>query len=253
MAAERASRRSSAPRAGSPPIAAVLGRGELGTSLLYVFPLFLVYDVGVLFTSSLNGVDFVSRHLYALVGRDRSSYLLLHLGLAVCFGGAVVWARRRPRGGRTRFVPMLLESAIYALTLGSLILFVMTRLLGIDPALSVGPSLSIGSLARDTVLSLGAGVHEELVFRLGLLSGGAAVQRALGVRHGVAMATAFVVSSVLFSVAHHVGPAGDPWALGVFTYRLLAGLAFAAIYYWRSLAHAVYAHALYDVYVLVLR
>jgi membrane protease YdiL (CAAX protease family) len=37
----------------------------------------------------------------------------------------------------------------------------------------------------------------------------------------------------------------------VFTFRLLAGVAFALIFYYRSLAHAVYAHALYDVWVLV--
>ena len=34
---------------------------------------------------------------------------------------------------------------------------------------------------------------------------------------------------------------------------MLAGVAFGLIFYFRSLAHAVYAHFLYDVYVMVLR
>ena len=53
--------------------------------------------------------------------------------------------------------------------------------------------------------------------------------------------------------AHHVGPYGDPFARGVFTYRALAGVVFGLVFYYRSLAHAVYTHFLYDFYVLVVR
>ena len=62
-----------------------------------------------------------------------------------------------------------------------------------------------------------------------------------------------VCVALLFSGAHHVGPLGDPFTLPVFTYRVLAGVIFGLIFYYRSLAHAVYTHFLYDVYVLVLR
>ena len=40
---------------------------------------------------------------------------------------------------------------------------------------------------------------------------------------------------------------------GTFVFRTIAGAAFALICWYRSLAHAVYAHVLYDVYVLVIR
>jgi hypothetical protein len=66
------------------------------------------------------------------------------------------------------FLPMLLESAVYALTLGTLIVFVMTRLLGIEPRLAIAGGSNL-------LMSMGAGVYEELVFRLGALSGGAAL------------------------------------------------------------------------------
>jgi hypothetical protein len=238
-------RRSVGPR-GEPRLAAVLGRGDLAASLIFVFPLFLVYEVGVAFSPVMNGADFVSRNLMALVGHDRVQYLAVHGALALAFLG-VVWAVRRrrviPRGS---FSPMLLESAIYALTLGTFILFVMHRILGIEPGLSMGPLTSV-------LMSIGAGVHEELVFRLGLCAGGAALLRLLGARHAVALGVAFAVSSVLFSAAHHLGAHGEPWEVEVFVYRILAGVLFAAIFYWRSLAHAVYTHALYDIYVLVIR
>src|SRR6185295_12306254 len=102
------------------------------------------------------------------------------------------------------------------------------------------------------LMSIGAGVHEELVFRLGLCAGGAALLRLAGVRHWLAMALAFLLSSAAFSAVHHLGALGDPWSFGVFTYRMLAGLIFCSLFYFRSLATAVYAHALYDIYVMVI-
>jgi hypothetical protein len=227
--------------------APVLGYGDVGTSLLFIFPLFLLYGVGVLFSPGMNGVDFVSRNLFAAVGHDRSVYLLIHVGLALVFLVALGYMRSKKIFDPKKFLPMILEAGIYALTLGTLIIFVMQRILHIDPKLATG-----GGLGTSIVLSLGAGVYEELVFRLGLFSGGAALAKVLGARTSVALVLAALVSSVVFSAAHHIGAAGDPFTIGVFVYRSLAGLIFAAIYWFRSLGHAVYAHALYDIYVMVL-
>jgi hypothetical protein len=235
-----------ATRAGGPPLSAVLGHGDLGASLLAIFPLFLIYEIGVLFTPTMNGVDFVSRNVFALVGHSKTNYLLVHAGLAVLFLVAVAVMRRHRLAERRNVLTMLLESGIYALTLGTLIIFVMHRVLGIEPRLSVGP-------ATNLIISVGAGVHEELVFRLGALAGGAALLRLFGVRHLAAMVVAFVASSLLFSAAHHIGAAGEPFTLDAFIYRALAGVLFGIIFYYRSLAHAVYTHAFYDVYVLILR
>jgi hypothetical protein len=43
------------------------------------------------------------------------------------------------------------------------------------------------------------------------------------------------------------------WDDRAFAFRALAGVAFALICWYRSLAHAVWAHALYDVYVALIR
>jgi membrane protease YdiL (CAAX protease family) len=81
----------------------------------------------------------------------------------------------------------------------------------------------------------------------------ALLHRVLRVPRVLAVVVAFVVSSVLFSLAHHVGPYGEPLDLGALTYRFLAGLVFASLFYFRSFAIAVYTHALYDIYVMILR
>jgi hypothetical protein len=58
---------------------------------------------------------------------------------------------------------------------------------------------------------------------------------------------------VVFSLVHYLPPYGDPFAFGSFTFRLLAGIIFATLYKLRGFAVAVYTHAFYDIFVLVVR
>jgi len=222
--------------------------GDLPTSLLFIFPLYLVYEMGVVFSpNSLNGVDFVTEWVYMALGYDRMLYFWVHAGLAAVFVGVLLYMRRTRTFSISSWLPLVLESAIYALTLGTAILLVM------DKALGFWLATALSDLGQSVIVSFGAGVHEELIFRLGLLGGGTAVLLRAGVPNWLAFVLALVVSSAVFSLAHHLGPTGDPWEMFRFIYRLLAGLAFGLIFYFRSLAHAVYAHAFYDVYVFVLR
>jgi membrane protease YdiL (CAAX protease family) len=225
------------------------GRGDLPASLVLIFPLWLAYAIGILFSNSVNGVDFVSRHVWDACGGDRLRYLAVHAAIAA---GFFYWLRRSRRD-RTLTVhiaaPVLLEAGIYAVTLATAIQVVMNHVLGPIGVLSIPASL--GPTGDRLVASLGAGVHEELVFRLGLCGGGTWLLQRAGVAPRIAIVVAILASSILFSLAHHLGPHGEPWMREVFTFRLLAGVAFALIFYYRSLAHAVYAHALYDIWVLV--
>ncbi|MCA9638481.1 MAG: CPBP family intramembrane metalloprotease, partial [Myxococcales bacterium] len=61
-----------------------------------------------------------------------------------------------------------------------------------------------------------------------------------------------VISSLVFSLAHHVGPAAEAFTFDAFVYRTLAGVFFAIVYQLRGFAVAAWTHALYDVYVLSL-
>lgn len=225
----------------------VLGYGDLGTSLLFIFPLFIAYEIGVAFTPAGNGVDFVTEWVYVAVGHDRGNYIIFNLVLAGLFIALILYLRTQHNLQVRSFLPMLFLSGIYALTLGTFILFVMDKLLGFDGLMQIG---ELGPGAK-LIISLGAGVHEELIFRLGLLAGGAYVIRALGLRHNWAVFIALAISALVFSAAHHIGPAGEPFSLVVFTYRALAGTVFGVVFYFQSLAHAVYTHFLYDAYVLV--
>jgi membrane protease YdiL (CAAX protease family) len=209
----------------------------------------------------LNGADFLTVLLFRKLGLTTTAYLAYTAAVTVLFAIAVGMLRRRQRFDYGVIAPVFIESAIYALTMGSLIVLVMTKVFGISPQLAVGGGGGGGSgmiasqgIVTRAVMSIGAGVYEETVFRLLLLGGVAwALERGLGLARWVAVGVAFVVSSLLFSAMHHIPPYGDPLHLGVFTFRFLAGLCFAALFWFRGFAVAVYAHALYDLYVLLVR
>jgi hypothetical protein len=220
--------------------AGVTGRGDLGASLVLIFPLLLVYEIGALFAGQVNGADLVTRAVFAAAG-SRTAYLAIYTAIAA---GFLIWIRHTRRGdtlGLALAGPVLLEAALYALSLGALVSLIVDRMLG------------LGLTAASVISAIGAGVHEELVFRLALIAGLIALVRGLGRRPGgpiggrLTVALAIAVSALVFAAAHHVGRLGEPWTAHAFAFRAVAGAVFGAIFWFRSLAHAVYAHVLYDV------
>jgi hypothetical protein len=226
---------------------------NLLTNLILIFPLLIIYQLGVLLTyPMLNGADFVSGILFGQLRFTQPQYLFFVLLVTLGFLATVVLLRRRQPFQTRIVVPIVLESTIYALTMGSLIVLVMTKVFGISPRLAAAVEQQ-GVLAR-VVMSLGAGVYEELVFRLGLLGGLFYLgDRVFRWGKWPSLAIALLLSAVAFSAAHHVPPYGDPLRLDVFTFRALAGVFFGLLFWFRGLAVAVYTHALYDVYVLLIR
>jgi membrane protease YdiL (CAAX protease family) len=229
------------------------GHGDLEASLVLVFPLLLAYAIGVLFTGRVNGADVGTRVLYTLCG-GRTAYLLVYAAVALLF---LLWIRRGDRWGTLRLgivAPVVLEAAIYAFTLGALITLVLDLAALPFGGAAIGAQvpagerlLGLGIDGTSAIAALGAGVHEELVFRLGLMVGLVALLR--GLDHRFALVLALVASSLVFAAAHHLGAHGEPFTTYAFLFRTLAGAAFGAIFWFRSLAHAVYAHVLYDLVV----
>jgi hypothetical protein len=226
---------------------------NLLTSLILVFPLFLLYQLGVVLIYPLiNGADFLTRFLFHNLGLSRTAYLGYVAVMAVVFAIAVTVLRKRQKLNLAIAIPVFFESAIYALTMGSVIVLVMTRVFGFNPKLAAG--ITGESVLTRMVMSVGAGVWEEATFRLGLLTGLAILfERVIGMRRFVALLLAFGISSFVFSAVHHIPPYGDPLHLHVFTFRFLAGICFGLLFWFRGFAVAAYTHALYDIYVLILR
>jgi membrane protease YdiL (CAAX protease family) len=98
------------------------------------------------------------------------------------------------------------------------------------------------------VMAAGAGFHEEVVFRVGLFAGGAWLLGRVSKLPKIALAwIAAIVSSIVFSLIHYLGPLEFTFAS--FVFRTLAGGFLAALYRARGFAVAVYTHTLYDLMV----
>jgi len=221
---------------------------DLPVALVMSVPLLVIYELGLLIVGwkALNGADLMTQQLLMRLGKN--GFIIFNLLLIVGFMGGVAYLREKKKLDYQYFAPLLLESSIYALLMGSVILFVMQK------AHLLGPSdaLAETSILTRIVISAGAGLHEELVFRLAMVSGIAAAWPHLPKMGGevAALPAAVLISSILFSLAHFVV---DPFEWFPFWYRTFAGIVFAGLYLGRGFAVAAYTHAIYDVYVLLLR
>ncbi len=216
---------------------------------VFVFPLFLVYQLGIV-SGVRNGADVVTTLLMQLVEYNLGSYLLLFGALLLGYAGLLGALRRSGRFHPKSFVPLLAESGLYAVCMGSIILLVIRYVLWFVPGLAVEVLPDRGPL-EILVIAAGAGLHEEFIFRAGLMGGLAfLLEQRMGRR--AAWTVALVVSSLVFSGVHHLGPSGEDFTLVAFVYRTLAGAYFGVIYQLRGFAVAAWTHCLYDLYVLTL-
>jgi hypothetical protein len=234
-------------------------------SLVFALPLFLLYEGLAASLGSApgtasvrNAADVALKTPFFLLSGARGSLAFFATVIAICVflvGRDLRRTRDRPRP-RT-FALMLGESAVLALLLGVVVGTLTQRLLGVLTALAAqqGAASPLESLGLSTrlMLALGAGLYEELLFRV-LLVGGIAAGLAwlLGRRTWMTNTIAAVVGALIFSAFHYVGEYGDRFELASFTYRAIAGLAFSGLYLTRGFGITAWTHALYDVYVMVL-
>lgn len=109
------------------------------------------------------------------------------------------------------------------------------------------------SLGGKLAISVGAGLYEEMVFRLGLMSLLTwALASVLGWREGPALAVAIVVSATLFALYHPLRDATGTVDRRRLAFFLVAGAWFATLYALRGFGIAVGTHAGYDVAVTLL-
>lgn len=217
------------------------------TSLLLTVPVFLIYHLGILLIDMRNGVDLVSGLTFALLEQSLLGYIGVTLGYAVAIAIAVAVLRKRGAIRPAEWLPVLGESAILAILMSLTVGWATHQLLDWQ----AGPP-PMGPLEK-LVMSAGAGFHEELVFRVGLFSGGLFALRKLArAQEMKATLIMAVISSLLFSAVHYIGPFGDPFLLTSFTFRFLAGLYLVTVYRFRGFAVAVYTHAIYDLIVFFL-
>ncbi|MBI2796988.1 MAG: CPBP family intramembrane metalloprotease [Gemmatimonadetes bacterium] len=225
-------------------------------SLSLALPLLVGYEVLAALTAGSgdgalrNGADVMLKSAFAAIAGPWGTPLF---GLVLLGGGAWLFARdvrRRgwPRAGR--LAAMGGESAAFALLTGIVVGSLTRGLLHKLGLLGIAGPMGELPVSTQLALSLGAGIYEELLFRV-LLTGALLwfARVALGWGRGTASVAAVIVSALVFSAFHYVGPYGEPLQLASFTFRAIAGLWFSALFVLRGFGITAWAHALYDVWV----
>jgi membrane protease YdiL (CAAX protease family) len=103
--------------------------------------------------------------------------------------------------------------------------------------------------AEQVVTYIGAGIYEEVLFRLGLYSLLYYLLRVVLIPLPLAIMLAACGAAVTFAAAHHLGDNGEELLPVLFLFRVIAGLYFTALYVMRGFGIAVGAHAGYDILV----
>jgi hypothetical protein len=218
--------------------------------LIFLLPLFAIYELGVFYVGQpnpmalRNGADIWLRWALERYGFGQLwAAPLLVIGLFII--RSLYEMKDRPRTLLSTYLGMLLESAVLAFALWG-----FSR--NYRPIMeAVGLPLNQIQFrtpaAGQFITYVGAGIYEEVLFRLGLFSLCVILLRLVLFPKFVAIPLAAVFAAVVFSAAHHVVPNGEKIHAPIFVFRALAGMFFTILYVARGFGIAVGAHAGYDI------
>lgn len=224
------------------------------SSLKYGFimslPLLILYEALIGITAPETGAvvrlttDIWIRSIASLVGVSTlkfTAFIVLTMAL-------VVWYRTKdnPVAVHGRFLLlMIVESAVWALFLWWLVSGAIGAVFAFaadDASVSVGQQFA---------LSLGAGLYEELVFRVLLVPFLVFLFFKAGFGPKGSLFAGIVVGALLFSAVHYMGSMGDVFTVQSFTFRFLFGLALNALLMIRGFGITAWTHSLYNVMVIL--
>ena len=218
-------------------------------SAVAALPLLVIYEILIVISQSpywgiRNAADvWIRTFLMAFdLQAQHITFVLIGISLAL-----IPIAKSRARGIKLKakyFALMFAECLTFSLILG-IVLQSILRLGGLS---SGGPG---SGLMQNLALSVGAGLFEEIIFRVILLNLLFLLLSPLLKKKVVAAVVSVLLASFLFSLSHYVGTMADTWQLYSFMFRWAAGLLFTVLYFVRGFAITAYTHALYDIWVLV--
>jgi membrane protease YdiL (CAAX protease family) len=229
------------------------------TSLVFLAPLIVVYEIGTRWYA-LDPVSHVEQRIIAFnimqnffnwfgaTGQYMPAAAVVGILLAFHIAkNDSVSARSGVLAG------MCFESVMYAIPLVTLGYLFQHYLLSHQVA---------DNWRRLLVLSIGAGIYEEMVFRLVLFHVlHIILVDILRVPKGRAIPLMVVMSAISFSLYHYRIPwfpwlnctGSEEFEWQSFVFRTLAGIYFGLIFMWRGFGLTAGAHASYDIAIVILR
>lgn len=215
-------------------------------SLILTLPAVAIYEIGIiiLFRDSFfelrNTGEILLRSLFEYLGLTNPivvSSLLLGLFIIVMLRGYKI--EKKPGIHANYIIYMLLESMLW----GSII-FISLQLFTKLPLQIVTMEEKISNIN----LAIGAGIFEELIFRLVLIGSFLVIlQRGISLPTRVSVPIAILLSAVVFAAFHLFM---ETYSFPVFSQRVFGGVLLGSIFYLRGYGISVYAHIIYNILIL---
>ena len=221
-------------------------------SLLFILPMLIVFEVGTYLRQGVAGgnstqlvAEYLIHWLVTQFGRT-SVYIPGLLALVILFAWHI--AGKHPWKFDLYVLPAMLGESL----LWSAPLFVFNNVL--HTATLAGGAAAQSEWIDKVILSFGAGLYEELVFRLICITGLVIILIDLcKLPRNAAVVFIAIASATLFA-AHHHPPLGDaPYHTIDFMFRTAAGLYLAGLFIFRGFGIAAGCHALYNVIAVTIK
>jgi hypothetical protein len=227
--------------------------------LAFLTPLIVMYEIGLLvYLSSADGSfrETISAHksISGFLARFFTDYGAASLylpGIAMAFV-LVVWqviSRDRWRVRPGVLVGMTCESVIWMVPL---LVFGLVLSMEAHRAGAVVPTPMMQGWQANLTLSVGAGLYEELLFRLVLIAAlHALFHDLLTLKEPLASGLAVVGSAITFALYHDLRGVDGVFLMHRFVFFAAAGAYFGVVFLLRGFGIVVGTHAAYDIMVLV--
>ena len=218
------------------------------TSLMFLLPLIVVYELGTRYISYATHqgeqriIAFnLLQQFFAFFGATGR-----YLPAMAVVGILMTWHIARHDPWEARW------GTVFGMGLESFVLAIPLILMGFAAARYWSLSASQIRPSSLIILSIGAGIYEELVFRLMALTILHLILIDIfAIKKGWALLLMVLISSVLFAGYHYLGSERFVWQ--TFAFRTAAGLYFGAIFVYRGFGITAGSHAAYDVLIVLLR
>jgi hypothetical protein len=233
-------------------------------ALMFLVPFIVFYELGTIFINT-DVLDKSQVRVVAFVwlqqGLDyiglggKFAWIAPPLAVVVILIWLQVASRKSWSFVVTDVVPMAAECILLAAPLLVLSLLLNSSSAAANAAVVVRTAgIENHSLLADVVTGVGAGIYEELIFRLILISLLLIVfQDLFRFSRSSAVILAVLVSAALFSAHHHLVfidgrfSLGAPFAWPVFIFRTMAGIYFATLFAVRGFGITAGTHGFYDI------
>jgi hypothetical protein len=239
------------PSTSAPPrVEGYFQRSELPlASLAFLLPLVVLYEVGTRHFA-WDAAHHTEQRIIAFALMQRFFLLFgasgRYLPAMAVVGILLAWHIARRDEWRVEMgtvFGMLLESLLLALPL-----LLLGRLTTYYVPQAAAPHPEMGNLF---VLSVGAGVYEELMFRLiafTLLN--FLLMDLLRIRKSWSYLLMVLISAVGFAAYHYLG---EPFRWQTFAFRTVAGIYFGIVFIFRGIGITSGVHASYDISIILMR